>query len=74
MSHQTHAEKLQAREASTIETTQTAAGVPCAHPAACDIRRRAYEISISRNGGPGDETSDWTQAEQELASLLELKN
>ncbi len=73
MSHQTHAEKLQAREAS-INPTQTITGEPCAHPAACDIRRRAYEISIARNGGPGDETSDWTQAEQELASLLELKN
>ena len=73
MSHQTHAEKLQAREASTAQA-QHPTDEPCAYPAACDIRRRAYEISIARNGGPGDEASDWTQAEQELASLLELKN
>jgi len=30
------------------------------------IRLRAYEISITRNGGPGDEVSDWVQAELEL--------
>jgi len=30
------------------------------------MRLRAYEISIARNGGPGDELSDWVQAELEL--------
>lgn len=30
------------------------------------IRRRAYEIFLGRNGGPGDHVSDWIQAEQEL--------
>lgn len=30
------------------------------------IRRRAYEIFLARNGGPGDHVSDWIQAEQEL--------
>lgn len=30
------------------------------------IRRRAYEIFLARNGGPGDSVSDWIQAEQEL--------
>lgn len=30
------------------------------------IRLRAYEISITRNGEPGDELSDWVQAELEL--------
>ena len=30
------------------------------------IRLRADEISITRNGRPGDELSDWVQAEREL--------
>jgi DUF2934 family protein len=32
-----------------------------------EIARRAYEISLERNGGPGDALSDWLQAERELA-------
>lgn len=32
------------------------------------IRARAYEIYLRRNGVPGDEHSDWLQAEAELAS------
>jgi len=35
-------------------------------PAVERIRLRAHEISITRNGGPGDELSDWVQAELEL--------
>ncbi len=35
-------------------------------PTADHIRVRAFEISQSRHGGPGDATSDWTQAEREL--------
>ena len=31
-----------------------------------EIARRAYEISLERNGRPGDALSDWLQAEQEL--------
>jgi hypothetical protein len=31
-----------------------------------DIRVRAYEIFLRRNGGPGDAHSDWVQAEREL--------
>lgn len=30
------------------------------------IRIRAYEIFLARNGGPGDPTADWCQAEREL--------
>ena len=32
------------------------------------IRQRAYEIYVSRNGAPGDEVQDWLQAERELSS------
>ena len=31
------------------------------------IRRRAYEIYVSRNGALGDEVQDWLQAERELS-------
>jgi hypothetical protein len=31
------------------------------------IRERAFEIYLRRNGGPGDAHSDWVQAERELA-------
>ncbi len=30
------------------------------------IRARAFEIYLARNGGPGDAHSDWAQAEREL--------
>jgi DUF2934 family protein len=31
-----------------------------------EIRRRAYEIYLSRNGSPGDESQDWLIAEREV--------
>lgn len=39
-------------------------------PPADAVRRRAYEIYMSRaaKGLPGSEGSDWTQAERELAA------
>ena len=33
-----------------------------------EIRIRAYEIYIERDGQPGDELSDWLQAEREVES------
>jgi hypothetical protein len=36
-------------------------------PTTDDVRFRAYEIYLGRNG-QGDEVSDWLQAEQELMS------
>lgn len=37
-------------------------------PTAEQIRDRAYQIYLSRNGGPGDELQDWLDAERELRS------
>lgn len=37
------------------------------------IRLRAYEISQARNGGPGDATADWMQAEREVGVRHEAK-
>ncbi len=31
-----------------------------------EIRRRAYEIYLARNGSPGDECQDWLIAEREV--------
>lgn len=31
-----------------------------------EIRRRAYEIYLERNGSPGDEHQDWLIAEREV--------
>lgn len=35
-------------------------------PTADEIRQRAHEIYLSRNGGPGNAELDWLQAESEL--------
>jgi hypothetical protein len=31
------------------------------------IRQRAYELYLARNGGPGSAIEDWLQAEAEIA-------
>ena len=31
-----------------------------------DVRRRAYELYLERGNNPGDEVSDWLEAEREL--------
>ncbi len=31
-----------------------------------EIRRRAYQIYLERNGSPGDENQDWLTAEREV--------
>lgn len=42
---------------------------PHEQPTSDRIRLRAYEISQSRNGGPGDALADWIQAEQDVTAL-----
>lgn len=39
-------------------------------PSEEQIRARAFEIFMRRNGGPGDAHSDWLQAERELQEEL----
>ena len=34
-----------------------------------EIRRRAYEICLERDGIPGDELDDWLRAERELQKV-----
>lgn len=38
-----------------------------------DIRRRAYEIYLERNGLLGDELEDWLRAERELQKVALFK-
>lgn len=37
------------------------------------IRARAYEIYLAREGGPGDELSDWLKAEAELREAATIQ-
>ncbi len=60
-----HASRPEITESQTGTGTNRSAG--CA-PAAEMIRIRAYELSQTRNGGPGDAQTDWVQAERELAA------
>lgn len=36
------------------------------------IRMRAYEIHLARNGNPGSELDDWLQAESELTPVMNM--
>jgi Protein of unknown function (DUF2934) len=38
-----------------------------------EIRRRAYEIYLERDGLPGDELADWLRAERELQKVALFK-
>lgn len=63
------------RQKTSHETPSFTSAVPSGEGTAKDIgggqsavegiRLRAYELSQARNGEPGDELSDWIQAEQE---------
>jgi hypothetical protein len=54
---QPHAEETSANHAPTHE----------------EIRRRAYEIYLERDGLPGDELDDWLRAERELQKVALFK-
>jgi hypothetical protein len=51
----------------SVREVHTAAG-----PNEEQIRRRAYEIFLSRNGNPGNPEWDWQQAELELRARIAL--
>ncbi len=39
-----------------------------------EIRRRAYEIYLERQGNPGDESEDWLAAEREVLARHQQYN
>lgn len=53
------------RELEVVDLGHLADALP-PKPSEHEIRRRAYEIYLSRNGAPGSATLDWLQAECEL--------
>ena len=76
--HANHNQPSQIQPKSTPEAmassapANTVAGSPTdphEQPTSDRIRLRAYEISQSRNGGPGDALADWIQAEQDVTAL-----
>jgi Protein of unknown function (DUF2934) len=60
-------EERQMSKASAVKVArETTEIIPPKEPTIDDIRTRAYEIFVTRAGGPGDEVQDWLQAEGEL--------
>jgi len=59
----------QATGVKTASTTESSKQTSQTQPTLEQIRQRAYEIYVSRNGAPGDEVQDWLQAERELSSM-----
>jgi hypothetical protein len=39
-------------------------------PTEDQIRARAFQVYLHRNGGPGDAAADWAQAERQLIAEL----
>lgn len=56
-----------------VEATATGAAEMASSgrgPSEFEIRQRAHEIYLSRNGAPGDAVLDWLQAETELRTRM----
>ena len=70
MSNKPHRAK---RPEPTVATpiAEAAPGNLTAEPSPDQIRRRAYEYFLARNGGPGDALADWLRAEAELRAEYE---
>ena len=57
----------QATGVKTAAVVESSKQVLRIQPTPEQIRQRAYEIYVSRNGAPGDEVQDWLQAEHEFS-------
>ena len=58
---------------SAAKSAQNNGKVALASPTLEQIRRRAYEIYLQRNGQPGNPEADWRQAEQEVRASQQRK-
>lgn len=58
-----NAQAAKAKIPTSQETNQPS---PKLGPTEEEIRQRAYEIYLSRNGASGNEVEDWLQAEREI--------
>ncbi len=62
-----------ARRPRNVSRSKCAASItPPAAPTVEQIRQRAYEIYLARNGRPGNPDWDWQQAELELRARIAL--
>ena len=58
----------QATSMKAVSPSEETRQVMRAEPTTEQIRKRAYEIYVSRGNAPGDELQDWLLAERELLS------
>ena len=58
----------QATSMKVVSPAEETRQVMRAEPTTEQIRKRAYEIYVSRGNAPGDELQDWLLAERELLS------
>jgi hypothetical protein len=63
-----HGNRIRQSEGQVVRALQTAEAGEAADSglSLMEIRQRAYEIYLSRNGAPGDAVADWLEAESEL--------
>ena len=61
------------KKSTTVKKTKTATPAPNLEDFIDEIRARANEIYIERAGGPGDNLSDWLQAEGEIKKKYQIK-
>jgi hypothetical protein len=61
------------KKATTAKKTKAAPPAPKLEDFIDEIRARANEIYIQRAGGPGDDLSDWLQAEREIKNKYNIK-
>ena len=66
LNHQNRVRPQQGKAAQHETRTSTRGRVAAALPTENEIRQRAHEIYLRRNGKPGNAVLDWLQAEQEL--------
>lgn len=66
----TKSPKTAARTRSAKQRVADGGTATLSMPGPDQIRQRAFEIYLRRNGGPGDPVADWIQAERELTQEL----
>lgn len=58
---------------STESIQSCPADAAVSEPTEAEIRQRAFEISLTRNGAPSDPVADWLQAEKELRARRSMQ-
>jgi hypothetical protein len=61
------------KKTTTVKKPKVAVPAPNLEDFMEEIRARANEIYLERAGGPGDDLSDWLQAEREVKKKYKIK-